>query len=46
MRTRLQKKIIRGAQETLKKFQREHESSEYAQALKSTDFSIKPMFAK
>lgn len=46
MRTRLQKRIIKGAKETLKTFHKEHESSEYAQALQMKDFALKPMFEK
>lgn len=37
---------MKGAKETLDKFNKELESSEYAVSLKSNDFSIPPMFAK
>ena len=38
MRSKLQKKIMHGAQQTLNKFNKELESSEYASAIKQTNF--------
>jgi leucine-zipper-like transcriptional regulator 1 len=38
MRSKLQKKVLQGAQQTLNKFNKELESSEHAIAIKETNF--------
>ena len=42
----MQKKVLQGAQQTLQKFNKELESSEYARALKQTNFQVPPILAE
>jgi hypothetical protein len=46
MRSKLQKKVLHGAKETLARFQKDMEkSTEHAVALKTTNFQVPPIFA-
>lgn len=45
MRSKLQKKVLQGAQQTLNKFNKELESSEHAIAIKETNFQVPPILA-
>lgn len=46
MRSKLQKRIVTGAQKTIDRLKTKFESSEHAEALKATNFQIPPPYAK